>query len=177
MKCYFQLKQYAKAIESAEKVKASDVANEAWIREADFITGKSHYLNNNMSTALEPLKSVSTDTKLEQGAEAKFLVAQIYYRQHQTKQAEEEIMDFISKGTPFQFWLGKAFLLLADIYQDQGDDFQAKHTLRSVVENYGNDDDGIKEEASRKLAAIEAQEEADQQRAKDSSFQLEIHDH
>lgn len=176
MRCYFQLKQYAEAIESAGKVKTSDVANEAWTREADFIQGKSHYLNNNSRAALSSLKALSSDTKLEQGAEAKFLVAQIYYQQNQKQEAEEEIMDFISRGTPFQFWLGKSFLLLADIYTDRGDDFQAKHTLRSVVENYGNDEDGIKAEASRKLAAIEAGEEADQQRARDSSFQPEIHD-
>jgi TolA-binding protein len=176
MKCYFQLKQYPEAIEAARKVKKSDVANEAWIREADFVLGKSHYLGGNQNEALEFLKAVAADTKLEQGAEAKFLVSEIYYRQNRKEQAENEIMDFISKGTPFQFWLGKAFLLLADIYQDRGDDFQAKHTLRSVVENYGSDNDGIKDEASKKLAAIEAGEAADQQRARDSSFQLEIHD-
>jgi hypothetical protein len=43
-----------------------------------------------------------------------------------------------------------------------------------VVENYGADNDGVKAEASRKLAAIEVQENADQQNARDSSFQLRI---
>jgi TolA-binding protein len=176
MRCNFQLKQYNEAILAAEKVKSTDVANDAWIREANFISGKSNYLTGNQNTALESLKSVATDTKLEQGAEAKFLVADILYKQNQKQQAEEEIMDFISKGTPFQFWLGKAFLLLADIYLDKGDDFQAKHTLRSVVENYSADNDGVKAEAARKLAEIEAREQTDQQRAKDSSFQLIINE-
>ena len=176
MRCNFQLKKYTEAIQAAEKVKKSDVANEAWIKEANFVAGKSHYLNGNQNAALEPLKAVAADTKLEQGAEAKFLVSEIYYKQNKKKEAEDEIMDFISKGTPFQFWLGKAFLLLSDIYQDRGDAFQAKHTLRSVVENYSADNDGVKAEAARKLAAIEAREETDQQRARDSSFQLRIND-
>jgi TolA-binding protein len=176
MRCNFQLKRYNEAIVASAKVKSSDVANEAWIREANFVSGKSNYLAGNQNAALESLKSVATDTKLEQGAEAKFLVADILYKQNQKQQAEEVIMDFISKGTPFQFWLGKAFLLLSDIYLDKGDDFQAKHTLRSVVENYGADNDGVKAEATKKLAEIEAREQTEQQRAKDSSFQLKINE-
>lgn len=176
MRCNFELDRYPAAIEAAGKVKKSEVTNDTWVREANYVLGKSHYLSGNQSAALEPLKAVSEDTKLEQGAEAKYLVSEIHYKQNQKKQAEEEIMDFIAKGTPFQFWLGKAFLLLADIYQDRGDDFQAKHTLRSVVENYGADNDGVREEASRRLAAIEAREQTDQQNARDSSFQLKIND-
>ncbi|MFW5821773.1 MAG: tetratricopeptide repeat protein [Tangfeifania sp.] len=176
MRCNFELENYQAAIEAARKVKNSDVVNEAWKREASFISGKSYYLTENQQAALEPLKSVATDTKLEQGAEAKFLVSEIYYNNGQMQEAEEEIMDFISKGTPYQFWLGKAFLLLADIYLDRGDDFQAKHTLRSLLENYSADNDGVKQRAREKMAAIEAREEMDQQKAKDSSFQLEIKD-
>jgi hypothetical protein len=85
-------------------------------------------------------------------------------------------MDFISKGTPYQFWLGKAFLLLADIYLDKNDEFQAKHTLKSLVENYSNETDGVKEEASRKLAAIEAGEKLEQKKAIDNSLQLELNE-
>ncbi len=176
MRCNFELERYPQAIEAAAKVKGSDVVNEVWMREANFIAGKSHYLPGDFQAALPPLKAVAKDTKIEQGAEAKYLVAEILYRTNQKQEAEETINEFISQGTPFQFWLGKAFLLLSDIYLDRGDDFQAKHTLRSVVENYGNDDDGIKAEASRKLAQIEAGEQIEQQRAKDSSFQLKIND-
>ncbi|MGC9353990.1 MAG: tetratricopeptide repeat protein, partial [Mariniphaga sp.] len=176
MRCNFQLKRYNEAISAAEKVKKSDVANEAWVREANFVLGKSNYVNGNRNVALGPLKLVAADTKTEQGAEAKYLVAEILYQQNQKQQAEEEIMDFISKGTPFQFWLGKAFLLLSDIYLDRGDSFQAKHTLRSVVENYGADNDGVKAEASKKLAEIEAKEQTEQQQAIDSSFQLKINE-
>ncbi len=176
MRCNFELENYKAAIEAAQKVKNSDVVNEAWKREANFISGKSYYQTGNQQAALTPLQAVANDTKLEQGAQAKFLVSEIYYNSGQKQKAEEEIMDFISKGTPYQFWLGKAFLLLADIYLDRGDEFQAKHTLRSLVENYSADNDGVKQRAQEKLAAIEAQEEMEQQKAKDSSFQLEIKD-
>ncbi|MBN1986902.1 MAG: hypothetical protein JW761_11395, partial [Prolixibacteraceae bacterium] len=55
-------------------------------------------------------------------------------------------------------------------------EFDAKHTLRSLIENYNNDTDGIKDEASRKLAAIEAKEKQEQQEAIDNSLQLELNE-
>ena len=176
MRSFFELKQYPQAIASAEKAMNSEVANEIWKREAAYIIGKSNYLTGNLNAALKPLTEVAADTKLEKGAEAKYLISEIYYKNNQKERAENEIMDFISKGTPFQFWLGKSFLLLADVYLDRGDDFQAKHTLRSVVENYGADNDGVKTEASRKLKAIESKEQADQKNARDNSFQMQINE-
>ena len=174
MRCYLLLQRYENAIDAAEKTKKSDIADDALIREANYTEGKSYYELNQLEKALSGLKAVASDTKFEQGAEAKFLVSAIYYHQNKKKEAEDEIMDFVSKNSPYQFWLGNAFLLLTDIYLDNGDEFTAKHTLKSIVENYGNETDGIKEEALRKLNEIEAKEAAEEKNAIDSSFQMEI---
>ena len=48
------------------------------IREANFTEGKSYYQLNNYAKAMEGLKTVATDVKYEQGAEAKYLIAEIY---------------------------------------------------------------------------------------------------
>ncbi len=174
MRCYLILGNYPQAMAAATKIKKADIANEALLREANFTIGKVNYQQNNFDKALESLKPVAADVKFEQGSEAKYLVADIYYRQNNKQKAEEEIMDFIEKNSPYQFWLGKAFLLLADIYLDKGDEFQAKHTLKSLYENYGNDTDGIKAEAAKKIAVIETVEKMEQQKAIDSSFQIKI---
>uniref|UniRef100_UPI0032178BA3 tetratricopeptide repeat protein n=1 Tax=uncultured Draconibacterium sp. TaxID=1573823 RepID=UPI0032178BA3 len=174
MRCYMIQENYHQAMLAAGKVKKSDVANDALRNEADFAEGKSNYVLNNLSSAISPLRKVAADTKLEQGAEAKYLLAEIYYRDNKKPKAEEEIVDFIEKGTPYTYWLGKAFLLLANIYEDQGDQFQAKHTLKSLAENYNNETDGVKAEAKEKLARILAAEAQQQQNAVDSSFQMEI---
>lgn len=174
MKCNLLLQNYDEAIAAAEKVENSDIANEALKREANFTKGKSHYQLKDFGQAFDYLQKVAGDVKFEQGAEAKFLLADIYYRQNNKQKAETEIMDFIEKNSPYQFWLGKAFLLLTDIYLDKGDEFQAKHTLKSVVENYGNNTDGIKTKAQNKLFEIEAREKIEQKNAIDSSFQIKI---
>ncbi|MEN8117970.1 MAG: tetratricopeptide repeat protein [Bacteroidota bacterium] len=174
MRCFMIQENYQQAMGAAAKVKKSEVANEALKREADFAEGKSNYVLGNLNVAITPLKAVATDTKLEQGAEAKYLISEIYYKQNKKKASEDEIGDFINKGTPYTYWLGKAFLLLADIYSDNGDQFQAKHTLKSLAENYNNDTDGIKDAALKKLRIIEAQEAQEQKNAIDSSFQMKI---
>ncbi len=174
MRCYLVLNNYENALLAAGKVKKSEVANEAMIREANYTEGKSYYILNNYAKALEGLKLVATDVKYEQGAESKYLVAEIYYHQKELQKSEDEIIDFISKNTPYQYWLGKSFLLLADIYVSKGDEFQAKHTLKSLYENYNDDNDGIKAEAANKLLVIENKEKSEQQEAIDSSFQIKI---
>ncbi len=174
MRCYLMNSNFDEAIKAAGKIKKSDIANEALKREANYIEGRSYYEIGDMNNALDGLKAVATDVTFEQGSEAKYLVSEIYYKQNKKDQAEKEIMDFIAKNSPYQYWLGKAFLLLSDIYIDKGDEFQAKHTLKSVVENYGNDSDGIKAEASKKLFEIETIEKMEQQKAIDSSYQIKI---
>ena len=174
MRCYMISKNYAEAIKAAEKIKKSDIANEALKREANYTEGKSNYELGNMTEALPSLKAVATDVTYEQGSESKYLVIEIYYKQGKLKQAEDEITDFIDKNSPYQYWLGKAFLVLADIYISNGDEFQAKHTLKSLAENYGNQTDGIVAAASERLLAIEAAEKMEQQKAIDSSYQIKI---
>jgi TolA-binding protein len=174
MRCYIIQKNYQQALVAAAKVKKSDVVTDALKHEAAFAEGKSNYELGNLSSAISPLRDAASDTKLETGAEAKYLLAKIYYRDNNKVKAEEEIVDFIEKGTPYTYWLGKAFLLLASIYEDNGDQFQAKHTLKSLAENYNNDTDGVKEEAQSRLNKILAAEAQQQQNAVDSSYQMEI---
>jgi len=80
-------------------------------------------------------------------------------------------MDFIDKNSPHQYWLAKSFILLSDIYLKNGDEFQAKHTLKSIVENYPDQNDGIMEITKQKLQVMEA---AEASQTKNESKPLEI---
>jgi TolA-binding protein len=174
MRCYFAMEDYNNALIAAGKIKKSETASDAIKREASFVEGKSNYMTGKFDKALEGLRTTATDVNFEQGAEAKYLVAEILFKQKNMQKSEAEIVDFIDKNTPHQYWLGKAFILLADIYLSRNDEFQAKHTLKSLVENYNNTTDGITAEASKKLSVIENNEKQEQQNAIDSSFQMKI---
>jgi len=97
---------------------------------------------------------LAKEVQSEEGAEARFLLADLLYRTHKVDEAEKRINEFIEMSSPHHFWLGKSFILLADIFVDKKDLFQARYTLQSVVDNYGVKDDGILETAKVKLEPL-----------------------
>ncbi|MGQ8335281.1 tetratricopeptide repeat protein [Sunxiuqinia sp. A32] len=163
MRCYYELANYEECIKASKSLLSSDKLTDILKREANFKLAKSYYHTNQQTQALPVLGTLAEDTKSMEGAEAKYLIAEILTSQNKLQNAEEEIMDFISKNTPHQFWLAKSFILLSDIYLSQGDEFQALHTIKSIVENYPIPDDGIVETATAKLNHLEKLQESQQQ--------------
>lgn len=158
MRCLYQLGNYAECIDAATQVLNSDKVSVILTREANYKLAISYYNSGNPDKAFPILKQLSMDTNSAEGAEAKYLVAQILFDQQKLKDSEKEIMDFISKNSPHQYWLAKSFILLSDIYLKNGDEFQAKHTLKSIQDNYANQTDGIQDTARQKLQGIEVAE-------------------
>ncbi|HNQ37841.1 MAG TPA: tetratricopeptide repeat protein [Prolixibacteraceae bacterium] len=174
MRCNFMLQKYRNAIDDAVRLSKADKVTPELTREASYITAKSYYELGSYDQALPGLREAAAQTNTVQGAEAKYLLADIYFRKQNLAAAEKEIMDFIDKGTSHQFWLAKSFILLSDIYVAKKDDFQAKHTLKSLVENYPVKDDGILTEASRKLADIEEREKREADAVQGNPLQIKL---
>ena len=103
----------------------------------------------------EEYEKVATEVKSVEGAESKYRVAEIDYINKDYEQAEKEIFGFADMNTPHQYWMAKAFILLADVYLAREDDFQASATLQSIIDYYEKSDDGILDLARRKKADIE----------------------
>ena len=171
MRCQFKLANYQACVESANQVLASSKVSDILKRETNYMLAVSYYKLGQHDKALPILSKLSSDTNSAEGAESKFLVAEILFEKQKLKEAEKEIMDFIDKNSPHQFWLAKSFILLSDIYLKNGDEFQAKHTLTSIIENYPEPTDGILDTTRRKLALIEEGEAKD---TKNQSKPLEI---
>lgn len=158
MRCYYLLEQPTLTVKAAIALLASENITELMSREANFKLAKSYYLLKNDDEALKYFNLFANDTKSVEGAESKYFKAQILFNKKQIDESETEIMDFISKNTPHQFWLAKSFLLLSDIYMEKNDLFQAKHTLRSIIDNYNISSDGIINDAKSKMEIVEAKE-------------------
>jgi len=82
------------------------------------------------------LKTLAADTRTANGAESKYLLANLYFEQGKLTDTENEVLDFAKKNTPYQFWLARSFVLLSDVYILQNNDFQAKQYLLSLQKNY-----------------------------------------
>ena len=91
--------------------------------------------------AIVDLKSLAADTRNVYGAEAKYLLAQLYYDMRQYDKAESEVLDYISVSTPHSYWLARSFVLLSDVYVKKGMDIEARQYLLSLKQSYAADDD------------------------------------
>jgi len=145
-------------------------------REAHFIIAKSYYGLDRFALALEEFKKVATEVKSPEGAESKYRVAEIYYVRKEYQKAEDEVFNFIDLSTPHQYWMAKAFIVLADVYIQKGDNFQAIQTLQSIIDYYEVMDDGILDLANRKKAELEEKEKAGEQESEGEELEINIKD-
>jgi len=155
MRCYDKLNEFKDAYDAADRVLSTEKIPPDVIREARFILAKSAAALDRTDVALENYRKVATEVKSIQGAEAKFRVAEIYWQRKQYDKAEKEIFDYIDMNTPHQYWMARAFILLADIYTLRKDYFQAQQTLQSLIDYYENPNDGIIDMARQRKAAID----------------------
>jgi len=176
MRCYFVLEEYQNTIDAARQVLTDEKIPEELAREAHFKIAKSYYGQDRFALALEEFKNVATEVKSPEGAESKYRVAELYYVRKEYQQAEDVIFNFIDLNTPHQYWMAKAFIVLADIYIQKGDNFQAIQTLQSVIDYYEVSDDGILDLARRKKAELEEKEKAGEKETEGEDLEIKLKD-
>ncbi len=158
LRCHYELKEFDAVSKIGWKIRSMDKIPPELDREASYKSAKAYIELNDPSKALPLWRKLSVDSKSLEGAEAKYRLCEYYFTENKLKEAEKEVNDFIEKSTPHQYWLAKSFLLLAHVYEKQNDLFQATNTLKSIIENYEQKNDGIIEEASQYLQTLEAKD-------------------
>lgn len=141
MRCAQYTGQEAEALKAADGLLKSKQLSPEIESEARYLRAKSYIKAGEKNKALKDLTVLSKDTRTEHGAEAKYRIAQLLYEQKETARAEKVLTNFIEKGTAHKYWLARSFILLADIYIDKGDDFQARQYLTSLKRNYKERED------------------------------------
>lgn len=142
------------AIKAATKVLATPKIPEELVREASFMSAKANYSLNNFDDALGEFRKVATEVTSVEGAESKYRVAEILYKNGKNAESEKIISEFIDQNTPHQYWMARMFLLLTDISIKKGDILQARATLQSLKDYYTIDNDGILDEVKAKLDSL-----------------------
>ena len=121
-------------------VQASGLAPETAI-EMRYYRAKACLARRQNDTAKADLTVLAKDTRSVYGAEAKYLLAQLYFDTAQAENAEKEVLDYINVSTPHTYWLARSFILLADVYMASGRDVEARQYLLSLRQNYDAKDD------------------------------------
>ena len=126
----------------------------AMLRRVRFAKAKVHAARSENLEALKIYELLSADVSNVEGAESAYRVIEALFADAKLDECEQKIYALADSKTPHSYWLGKAFILLGDIYIQRNDTFQAKATYRSVVDGYTPADDGIVAEAQSKLEKL-----------------------
>ncbi|MFT4073266.1 MAG: tetratricopeptide repeat protein [Dysgonamonadaceae bacterium] len=123
-------------------------------KEAYFYRAQSLLNLKETEKGIADLKECASDTRYVQGAQAQFLLADIYFKWKSYDKAIAQVNDFMKRGTPHQYWMARALIVLSDAYTAKGDKFSAKQYLETLKDNYKGKESDITEMVSTRLSKM-----------------------
>lgn len=152
MRCHYKTKNLTAAAMAAQKLLASGKASADLTNEIHFILGQSYLAQDDLTQAENEFSISAKVSGTATGAEASYYLALIAYQTGKMVDAEERVYALAENFAAFDYWVAKGFILLSDIFLKNGNEFQARQTLESVIENYKGPELG--EIAKEKLKAL-----------------------
>ncbi|MDR1348365.1 MAG: tetratricopeptide repeat protein [Prevotellaceae bacterium] len=154
MRAYYKIKNYPQTVEMATKYYALTTLSDENKREA--LITKAHALKelDRDDEAVTVFKILAQNPKTIEGAEATYGIIDYLYQTGKAAEAEKMALDFNASKSFHGEWLARSFIVLANIYIDRKDYFQAEATLNSIIENYKKTDDGVFDEAKETLGTL-----------------------
>ena len=98
---------------------------------------------------------LSLITISERAAESKYMVAKLLFEKQEYKASLDTCFQLKGRFDSYDYWVVKAFILIAEDYNAMDNSFQAKATLESIIENYKGDQ-SLVNEAKSKLEKLNA---------------------
>jgi TolA-binding protein len=152
MRCHNRLGNLPSAAGAAQRLMASGQGSEAAVSEARLILGKNYLASNDLTLAEVEFNALARLNGTESGAEANYSLAWIDFSKGNLQAAEDRIYSLAENFSAFDYWVAKGFILLSDIFVRNGNEFQARETLQSVIDNYEGPELG--ETARQKLQEL-----------------------
>ncbi len=171
MRSLQRLERYEEAIAASDRVLSTEKIPQEIIQEAHLIKGLSAMGNQDQETAKVALRVAAEDFENQMAAEAMYHLVLIEFRKGDYETSEAMVFEFVNKLSAHDYWLARTFLLLADIYMETDNDFQAKHTLQSIIDNYQGEE--LKEQARQKLQVI-TEREQEQQPGEEDTIEVDF---
>ena len=138
----------------AEDVETMTDIEQSALRKARFSKGKVLAKRGKTDEAMEIFRALSDNKDDVVGAESAYLVIAHHFDKGEHEQAEKLVYELADSKTSHSYFLGRAFILLGDIYAAKGDTFQARATYQSIVDGYTPVDDGVVEDAKMKIQKL-----------------------
>lgn len=120
--------------------------------EFTLLRGKLEEDQKSLNVALTTYLSLEKSVQSPYGAEAIVRYADLQIRLKKYADAQAKLEAFIGSGTEQSYWLARAFVLLSDLHDKQGDQYTAKQYLQSLKENYSGTEADILEMIDQRLS-------------------------
>jgi TolA-binding protein len=156
MESHYLLAQYDSADKYANLIIEKGNINAGAVNKASLYLGKTAMARGDYETAKDEFLNTLNSAQDEYGAEAKYLMAEIFYLNKQHKECYETLVELNKDFAAYTEWVGKSFLLLVDNYLAQGETFQARGTAKSLIDNFPLQ--SVKDQAAVKLKQMDEAE-------------------
>lgn len=166
MESFYFTAQYDSAAFYAQKILEKGNVNAGAENKASLWLGKIAMARGDFDTAKDEFVNTVNGARAEYGAEAKYLLGELFFTTKDYKQCYETLVSLNKDFADYPQWVGKSFLLLADNFLATGEEFQARGTLQSLIDNFPLPE--IKEAARKKLEVLQKTQSQQQPSAADS---------
>ena len=176
LRCAYRTDWSEAVYSMANKVSNNPRASQDQIAAANFYLAKMAFDKKDYDRAIASFNKVMNNSNNENTAEARFSIAYIYYVRRDLDIAESAAMSAIRENSSYQIWVAKSGLLLADIYVEQSNYFDARALLEGMIASY-EDEAEVKAQvaiAKEKLAALNAKENRNNNLTNPNSDILEL---
>jgi len=153
MESHYLLAQYDSADKYANLIIEKGNINAGAVNKASLYLGKTAMARGDYETAKDEFLNTLNSAQDEYGAEAKYLMAEIFYLNKEHARCYETLVGLNRDFSAYTEWVGKSFLLLVDNYIAQGETFQARGTLKSLIDNFPLQH--IKDKATEKMKQMD----------------------
>lgn len=148
MRSAFLTESWNKSASYADKVLSKPSLNSELSQEAYYAKGMGNYYAGNYDAAKTALVWLIKNTTTAKSAEARFSLADIFFKQNNLDEADTEVTGILKQKPAYNYWIAKGLILRSRIYIKQDKLFESEQNLKSVLEHYKVKDDGILDEAN-----------------------------
>ena len=160
MRTSYEMREYSACINYSNRILESEEYSDFQIAEAYYRRANSYFETDKYEDAVNDYQMLKYKINNEWAAEGLYKIALINYNKQQYDEAEAFCFEFISNYPSYAEWLVNTYILLADIYIQKDNLFQAKATIQSILDNYTTQDE-LRARAERKFKEIEDLERQD----------------
>ena len=132
----YRARRYEDAVKAAGLLKAWPQEDAALSREIAYTEAKSLLATSRRAEALKLFRTLAEDTVSAEGAEAACLLIQDTYDQGRFSEVPAMVFKYFSTGDEPEYWMARAYIILADSYADLDNFKQARVTFESIRASY-----------------------------------------